>query len=114
MDKMCVHSVCMHNASMYRHNAWKRKRKSEEACLFKKLLLVLLFKKGYHTNGNGLVNSGAVKNTVKPSQQENEESEEEEEISFMCKKCDFMRKYCHDISRHHLMTYWNINNNKLK
>ena len=37
----------MHNLSIYGRNAGKRKKKSGKACLLKKLLLVLLFKKCY-------------------------------------------------------------------
>ena len=40
-----VYGVHMHNIGIYGRDAWKRKRMSKKACMFKLLLLALLFEK---------------------------------------------------------------------
>ena len=45
MAENSVYGVHMHNIGIYGRDAWKRKRKSKKACMFKTLLLALLFEK---------------------------------------------------------------------
>ena len=47
MENNFVYGVHLHNLSIYGHNAWKRKRKSKNSCLLKKVLFVRLFKEYY-------------------------------------------------------------------
>ena len=47
MENNFVFGVHKHNLFIYENKSWKRTRKSEKACMLKKLLLVQLFKKYY-------------------------------------------------------------------